>query len=383
MKSRESGLHPLNFGQTFRHSSKHNRALRVVVLAITLNFFAAPPALAQQVVTNFGRQVEYDHGMQIYDTIDRNSGTITEMDRVPATNVTQQFQSFVLDSTSGSINGGQYELGSFTEGSTTFDMKTSSSVAFTASSEGSFDPETAPDGDWDYLTAHSHTTTTYYDSVKLTGPADQTGDPATFYMHWRATGNKLYFEQSTTEIFSEIPDLGDINLGNLSKLNNGFFTNMSYKVSMSAYADHQPLTPYIAEKTEPFLAPVQGDSLPLEQTIDLDDIDLIFEVPAKINETFVLQVDLAALLDMELFVTSTAEPTIYSQLDLAHTFDSVAFQARDANGNIMPGIGIQSQIGINYAGAAAAVPEPSSALMLLMVTTVLAGYRRYVGKHLL
>ena len=259
-------------------------------------------------------------------------------------------------------------------------MKTSSGILFDASIEGSFDPETAPDNTWDYVTAHSHTTTTYYDAVKLTGPADQTGDPATFYMHWKAKANELLFEQSTTEIVSEIPDVGDINLGDLSKLNNGYFTNMSYEVAMSAYANQQLLTPaYSVEKLEPFLAPVQGDSLPLTESRKLDDIDLIYEVPAKINEPFVLQVDLAALLDMELFVTSTAQPTVFSRLDLTQTFDSVLFEVRDEFGNPMPGIGIESQIGIDYAGAAAAVPEPSAALLLFSIVTVVVGIRRYFG----
>ena len=315
--------------------------------------------------------------MTIYDTIDRNAGTITELDRVPTNSVKQQFDSFLLEATSGSVSGHQYELGSFSEGSTTFDMKTSSSISFGASSEGSFDPETAPDGVWDSVVANSHTTTTYYDAVKLVGPADETGDPATFYMHWKAKANKLYFEQSTTETGSDIPNVGDISLGPLSKLNNGFFTNMSYTVSMKAFADGTPLSPYEVTKLEPFLAPMQGDSLPLEQTMDLDDIDLIYEVPAKINVPFVLQVDLAALLDMELFVTSTAEPTVYTQLDLTNTFDSVAFEVRDEFGNVMPGIGIESQIGIDYASAApTAVPEPS-ALTLLMVVCVMAGLKRY------
>ncbi len=366
-----------HFLRSWSRKLAHSYAVRDSAVGLLMLSVVASTCVGQQVVTNFGRLVEYEHGMTIYDTADRNSATITEIERVPTVSTSQQFQSLVLDSTTGALTNGQYELGSFTEGSTTFDMKTSSAISFSASSEGSFDPETAPDGDWDYVTGRSHTTTTYYDSVKLVGPAEQTGDPATFYMHWRAKGNRLFFEQTTTEINSNVLGSGDITLGSLTRLNNGFYTNMFYDVSMSAYVDHQPLAPYSVSKLEPFLAPEQGDTLPLRQTIELDDIDLIYEVPVKINETFVLQVDLAALLDMELFITTTAEPSIYSQIDLTQTFDSIAFEARDQFGNVMPGIGIQSQIGINYAGAAAAVPEPSGALSLLMIVTMFAGVRRY------
>jgi hypothetical protein len=271
-------------------------------------------------------------------------------------------------------------MGSFAEGSTTFDMKTSSSVYFEAMEQGSFDPETAPDGVWDYMTAYSHTTSTYYDSVKIVGPADETGDPTVFRMHWQAKANKLIFSQSALEISTDIPSFGDIDLGGgLSRLDNGYFTNVNYEVTMNAFANQQLQTPtYSVDKLEPFLPPVQGDSLPLDETKNLDDIDLIYEVPAQVNIPFVLQVDLAALMDVELFVTSTATPTIFSRLDLTQTFDSVAFDVLDEFGNVRNDVTIESQIGIDYAGAApTAVPEPSGALMLLIVMTALAGTKRY------
>ncbi|MEM6692674.1 MAG: PEP-CTERM sorting domain-containing protein [Planctomycetota bacterium] len=324
-----------------------------------------------------GRQLFYDQSITLYDTVDRDTATRSVLDMSPTSigSLPLAKDQFDQSTISGLLNGGIYELTSNASGSSTFDVRGSSYIRFDADTKGTYAPEIGADGTWDFVEANTNTGVAIYDVVTVLGPPEANGQTGLFQFHWSASNNKLELQQAAIEEL-----IGDTPLGPVTRLLNGFQSELTYEAYFDINVDGQAIAPqpYALTGLELADAPMVGEALPVETTRDFVDQELVFTTPITIGTPFVVDALLTLDLTLAMEVIGEGQPEFEALLNFENTIDSVSFSVVDDMGNEIPGVTISSTLGMDYGGAsrATSVPEPSTLALGLLAVVGYASRRR-------
>ena len=183
-------------------------------------------SIANAQLDNLGATLFYNHNMSFFDTVNNETEVRNEFERLTAISGSEpipQFPAAATRQSSGTLSQVQGDYAFDSTGSyDRMDLRGSSAISFVANEKGSYDPETAPDGVWDYMKASNYNSLIFNDQLTIERIDGQPADEMlSVLFRWNSGGNELASLSSAYEEF-----IGHVeNLGDITDLQNGFSGN--------------------------------------------------------------------------------------------------------------------------------------------------------------